>query len=96
MKVEKPVVGALCKSLMGRDKDVYFIVYKVNLDNTIYIVDGNYRRLEKPKLKKLKHVRLYHIVFESIAEKINASKQLFDSEIYSALKPYNNGEIEIK
>ena len=43
-----------------------------------------------PKKKNLKHLRLLPEKAESIAAKLAEGKQVFDTEIYSALKNYNN------
>ena len=59
MKVKQPVIGGICRSTQGRDKNV-------------------------------KHVRLLPDKAETILAKFADGRQVFDSEIYSALKIYNN------
>lgn len=90
MKVKNPVPGGICQSTQGRDKDRYYIIKTVFPDGTVGVVDGNFKKLSCPKKKNLKHVRLLPDKAETIFAKFADGRQVFDSEIYSALKVYNN------
>lgn len=89
MKVKTPVIGGICQSTQGRDKDRYYIIKIIYPDGTVGVVDGNFKKLASPKKKNLKHIRLLPEKAESIAEKFSDGRQVFDSEVYSALKTYN-------
>ena len=89
MKVSTPAVGGICQSTQGRDKDRYYIISQVGADGTVFVVDGNFKKLEAPKKKNLKHVRLLPEKAESIGLKLIEGRQVFDTEVYSALKNYN-------
>ena len=89
MKVSTPAVGGICQSTQGRDKDRYYIISKVNADGTVCVADGNFKKLDSPKKKNLKHLRLLPERVEGIGLKLLEGKQVYDSEIYSALKNYN-------
>ena len=52
MEIER---GSLVYSIAGRDKGNLFLVLKRDGD-FVYLADGNLRRAENPKKKKLKHV----------------------------------------
>ena len=54
------------------------------------LVDGNFKKLADPKRKNLKHLRLLPEKADAIAEKLADGRQVFDTEVYSALKIYNN------
>lgn len=58
------VVGQLVKSKSGRDMMRLFLVYEVVDDEHVLLVDGKVRKLEKPKLKKIKHLIVYHTIVE--------------------------------
>ncbi len=90
MKVKNPAAGGICKSLQGRDKDRFYLISAVNGDGTVMVVDGNCKRLANPKKKNLKHVKLLPEKAESIAAKLADGRQVFDTEIYSALRIYND------
>ncbi len=49
-------VGALVVSCSGRDSDLVLAVIG-NTETHLVLADGRKRRIEKPKLKKIKHVR---------------------------------------
>ena len=48
--------GQLVRSIAGHDKGEYFLVYQIIDDNFVLRVNGKTRKLEKPKLKKIKHL----------------------------------------
>ena len=49
-------VGRIVVSLCGHDKDrLYLVVGEEN--GYLFLSDGNIRRLQKPKRKKIKHIR---------------------------------------
>ena len=48
--------GQLVRSIAGHDIGEYFLVYQIIDDNFVLIVNGKTRKLEKPKLKKIKHL----------------------------------------
>ena len=90
MKVKIPVVGGICQSTQGRDKDRYYLIKTVYPAGAVGLVDGNFKKLAEPKRKNLKHIRLLPEKAEAIAAKLADGRQVFDSEVYSALKTYNN------
>lgn len=95
MKVKIPQIGGICKSLRGRDLGRYYLIKEVQ-DGFVLVVDGNFRRLASPKKKNLKHLELLPDRAASIAEKLEGGKQVFDTEVYSALKAYNNPQTDIE
>ncbi|MBQ3183155.1 MAG: KOW domain-containing RNA-binding protein [Clostridia bacterium] len=52
------MVGRIAVSLSGRDKGRVFLIVDVPDENFVMLCDGCLRRLEKPKRKKLKHIKL--------------------------------------
>ncbi|NLN55404.1 MAG: RNA-binding protein [Clostridiales bacterium] len=50
--------NTLVLSLAGKDKGRIFVVLKTVDENHILYADGRRRRVEKPKLKKIKHIRI--------------------------------------
>lgn len=62
-------VGTIAYSKAGRDKHNMFIVLKVE-DGYAYIADGDTRKAEKPKKKKLIHLQKTNYVYENISENI--------------------------
>ena len=50
--------GRFAVSLQGRDKGRVFMITETPEENFVMLCDGELRRLEKPKRKKLKHIKL--------------------------------------
>ena len=89
--MEKAItIGSVVYSRAGRDEGRYYIFTEIVSDEFVKIVDGDVRRLDKAKLKKLKHVKVTGDVIESVAEKIKTGAVIYDSEIREALRRYNS------
>lgn len=81
-----PEKGKVVLSKMGRDKDKLFCVVGILDEEFVLIADGKYRKLNKPKKKRWKHLRPLPVDFTAITEKLREGKKIFDSELASALK----------
>jgi len=55
--------GSLVYSRAGRDKGTLFLVLRAE-GEYVYLTDGDTRRVEKPKRKKLKHINKTNTVCE--------------------------------
>ena len=75
-------------SLAGRDKGRAFYVLDAD-DRYAFLVDGKIRRMEKPKRKKLKHVRLAIHADSHVAKKIRDGAAVLDSELRRDLAIYS-------
>lgn len=80
------LVGDIVESLKGRDKGRAFLVTKVE-GKFLFLADGEYKKLANLKKKQTKHVKPLS-TSPIIGEKLKSGRQVFDSEIYSALKSY--------
>lgn len=47
-------VGDLVRSTAGRDRDSFYIIVKIEGD-FLYLADGKYKSVDKPKKKRKKH-----------------------------------------
>jgi large subunit ribosomal protein L14e len=79
-------IGRVAVSTAGRDKGRYFMILDIIDEQYVYIVDGDLRPKERPKKKKLKHLKLCHDVLFSIAGKLKEDTRVFDAEIRSAIR----------
>ena len=89
MKVIVPVIGGICQSIQGRDKDRFYIIKEISEGGFVLVTDGNFKKIASPKKKRLKHLRLLPDRAESIGAKFESGDKVFDTEVYSALKTYN-------
>lgn len=78
-------LGQIVCSKMGRDKGKYFIVVEIIDKEYVYLVDGNIRKISKPKKKKIKHLILTDEIVTLIAEKIRDGRKFNDFEIRKCL-----------
>lgn len=61
-------IGQLVKSKAGRDKDRLFIIIGIIDDQYVTIVDGDLRRVETPKRKKIRHLSKINRVSETVPQ----------------------------
>ena len=83
-------VGRVAVSKAGRDTGRAFMILSVVDDSYVYIVDGDLRKMDHPKKKKLKHLKLTEYVLEPIAGKLKEDVKVFDAEIRSAIKAHSD------
>jgi len=69
-------IGQFVKSRAGRDKDRIFIVIEIVDEQFVKIADGDIRKLEKPKIKKVKHLTKLKFFSEDLREKIDNEKKI--------------------
>jgi len=84
MNIEKADVVV---SLNGRDEGKRFLVVGTR-DGYSLIADGKGRRLEKPKLKKNKHLKLEDTSDALVAAKLAEGEKVTNNEIRRALAKY--------
>lgn len=79
--------GDIVYSIAGRDSGCYFAVMAVE-NNFAFICDGKSRKTDRPKRKKVKHLKrgIGHSAF--IAQKIKNGEMVTNRELKTELKPY--------
>lgn len=82
-------VGSVVFSKAGRDQGKFYVVTEVVDEEYVKIADGDLRRVDTPKLKKIKHLKCDGEIIEKLAEKFEEGKKVFDAEVKSALRAYN-------
>ncbi len=78
-------LGEIVFSKAGRDSGKRFVVLEVLDESYVTISDGELRKVEKPKRKKLKHLVATGEVIKSLNEKLNARLKVTNSELRKAL-----------
>lgn len=78
-------LGQIVFSRAGRDKDKKFIVVGILDESNVLVSDGDLRRLEKAKKKKIKHLKLTDEVNQYLKEKLENNLRVSNSEIRKAL-----------
>jgi ribosomal protein L14E/L6E/L27E len=86
------VLGSVVESRSGRDSGSYYIVVKIIDREYVMIADGEIRKIEKPKKKKYKHLKPNGDILSKIAKKLSGNEVIYNAEIRSALRKYNQKE----
>lgn len=81
--------GQIVFSKSGRDKGRAFVIYDYDEDY-VFIVDGDLRRLEKPKKKKKIHIQISKNIDKEIQNKLENELYILNSDIKKALAKYND------
>ncbi len=89
MNMKEIKVGSVVFSKAGRDQGSFYVVTEIVDENYVKIADGDLRRVDTPKLKKIKHLKTDGEILEKLAEKFEEGKKVFDAEVKSALRAYN-------
>ncbi len=84
----KLTVGQLVCSTSGRDKDKLYLVWGSTEKDRVLVVDGINRRIENPKKKNTKHLKVMPYVAEAVQEKISRKKRVTNADIEKAINEY--------
>lgn len=83
------MVGQVVKSRAGRDKGNIFLVLSIVDEEYVLIVDGNLRKLDKPKKKKAKHLTIYNTKLSELKYKLDNNVKINNAYIRKLLEPFN-------
>jgi ribosomal protein L14E/L6E/L27E len=89
-------IGQIVKSKAGRDKGRIFLICRVVDEQFVLVCDGNLRKLNNPKKKKVKHLMIYKTVLTEFAEKLQENQNLNDAYVKKLLEPYALKEMEVE
>lgn len=90
-------IGQLVKSKAGRDKGRIFIVCNVTDEQNVLVCDGDLRKLDSPKKKKIKHLMIYNTVLTEFAFKLQCNENLDDAYVRKLLEPFTkNVSVEME
>jgi ribosomal protein L14E/L6E/L27E len=79
-------LGQIVHSKAGRDKDKYFIVVGIIDDSYVLIADGDLRKINSPKKKKVKHLVFHDMFSEDIRSGLNENRKVTDSDLRKSLQ----------
>lgn len=82
-------LGQIVVSRAGRDTGKKFVVIKLLDPHFVEISDGDLRRAEKPKKKRIKHLNITNEKVESLEEKLKSGVRITNAEIRKALAGLN-------
>ena len=82
------IEGSIVRSIAGRDKGDLFIVLSREGEYA-YLANGELRKVDRPKQKKLKHLQGSNSVSEFIRNKLQTTGKVTNSEVRKALSEFN-------
>ena len=77
--------GMLAISKAGHDKDSWYVVLSIE-GNQVFLVNGENRTMDRPKMKKRMHLQPVNTVPKALQEKLDKNMQWTNEEIKRALK----------
>ena len=80
-------IGEIVESTQGRDKGQLYIIYGF-LNRKALLVNGSSKTISKPKVKNLNHLTKANSIQQTLKDKIETGKTVYDAEIYSAIKKF--------
>lgn len=85
---EDITIGQVLKSKAGRDKGRVFLVLDIIDAQYVSIVDGDLRKLDNPKRKKIKHLSIYNTILNDFRKKIKNDIMINDAYIRELLESF--------
>lgn len=84
----EPSAGDIVYSKAGRDKGKYFVVMAAE-EEYVYISNGTTRKSDKPKKKKIKHLKFAYGNSEYLYNKLIKGEKVTNTELRRELQEYN-------
>lgn len=81
-------IGQVVKSSAGRDSGKIFVIVDILDKNYVLLVDGDLRKLDNPKKKKIKHLRPTNKVLDEIKNKIEAKEKFNNAYVRKLLASF--------
>ncbi|MDR7871590.1 MAG: KOW domain-containing RNA-binding protein [Tissierellaceae bacterium] len=81
-------IGQVVMSKAGRDKGKIFLILDIIDAQYVSVIDGDLRKLDNPKRKKIKHLSVSSTILSELNEKIENNEKIDDAYIRKLLEPY--------
>lgn len=78
--------GQVVYSRAGRDIGKLFVIVGIIDENHVLIVDGDYRKVEQPKKKKLKHIVLTKHFVIWLADRMKSGQKITNTQVRRELE----------
>ncbi|MEW6725600.1 KOW domain-containing RNA-binding protein [Desulforudis sp. 1088] len=88
MEVRKLRAGQVVRSVAGRDEGQFYIVLATVGDNTVLLTDGLRRKVDRPKRKNVKHIKIVSHADEEIKAKLAEGLKVTDADVRKILRGF--------
>lgn len=86
-------LGQVVRSIAGRDKGKFFVIIE-GIENTyVKISDGDLRKIDKSKLKKIKHIAKTNYVISPLNEQLTKGLKVTNADIRRYLEEYRKSTL---
>ncbi len=86
--------SSVVRSLAGRDAGRLFFVFQADAES-VMLVDGKVRPVERPKRKKIKHIEFIAAPSCKTADKLKSGDKVTNSEIRKTLAEFSRETGEV-
>lgn len=83
------LIGRVVYSKAGRDKGRFFIIVSDVDENYVYLCDGDTRKIENTKKKKIKHLAFTNLIADSIKELLLINDNVSNTTIKKFLQSHD-------
>jgi ribosomal protein L14E/L6E/L27E len=88
-------IGQYVRSKAGRDKNHIFLVMEVIDHEYVLVADGDVRRVESPKKKKIKHLYEYKQISDVVREKKTDDKKLTNLMVRKEIEKFDVNQVNL-
>jgi ribosomal protein L14E/L6E/L27E len=88
-------IGQYVRSKAGRDKNHIFLVMEVIDHEYVLVADGDVRRVESPKKKKIKHLYEYKQISDVVREKKTDDKKLTNLMVRKEIEKFDLNQVNL-
>lgn len=92
--MDKVQVGQLVRSMAGRDKGSFYLIYDVLDEAFVRVVNGDKKKLSNPKRKNIKHLEIFHVVADDIRQKFSTGETVTEANVLKAIKDLGDSHIK--
>jgi len=79
-------IGRLVCSVQGRDSGRFYLVVGIESGSRVRLADGEGRKVEKPKLKNIRHLKIYDVMAGEVLNKSQSAKKITNAVVRKELK----------
>jgi large subunit ribosomal protein L14e len=84
--MEGIALGQIVHSRAGRDSGKFFIIVGIVDDNYVLLADGDLRKINSPKKKKVKHLVFHDKLAEDVQQSLLENKRITDADLRKSLQ----------
>jgi len=86
--LKEPKLGAIVRTLRGRDSGQYAVIVGIIDARTVWIADGDKRKFDSPKKKNVLHLEIFDYVSSEVAGSIQETGRVTNGKIRFALQKF--------